>query len=158
VFEVVGGAELFAHLLHSLRLVESALPDGRVAQIQRDVREFGLVPSSLQLLVCLTERGLAVLPVAGPRTHVPDARRGDHVLPLLAELARVVPVLADRLARTVELAKASPHMGMKVERKLPHSRYVTEPVDDLVGVPHSLLDPARSPDEVRSAHADKADL
>ena len=117
-----------------------------------------MFPVRSEQLVGLAQRSFAMLHVAGPRADVPDAARGDRVLPLLSELAQVVPIRAQRLERTVELAQPRLHVRMEVERELLHAGDVTEPLDELLGVAHTLLDPPRAPDEVRRPHRRKADL
>ena len=47
---------------------------------------------------------------------------------------------------------------MEVERELLHAGDMAEPLDELVGVAHTLLDSPRPPDEVRRPHRCKADL
>ena len=145
-------ADLFAELAEALCLVEAALPDCRLCEAPHNFREDCLVPRPLQQLVGLAKRFFAMLHVAGPRADVPDAVRSDRVFPLLPELVQVVPIRAHRLERTLELAQPRPHVGMEVERELLHAGDVTEPLDELVGVAHTLLDSPRPPDEVRRPH------
>ena len=150
--DVLAVADLFAEFAEALCLVEAALSDCGLREAPHNLREDCLVPRPVQQLVGLAKRFLAMLHVAGPRADVPDAVRSDRVFPLLPELVQVVPIRAHRLERTVELAQPGPHVGMKMECELLNAGDVTEPLDELVGVAHTLLDPPRPPDEVRRPH------